>query len=122
MIFMFDGFAHVFLLRMSLLTEPVLSKTPFGVTNIPDPTIDPTIMATPLNRVILRFSCTPSSESLSFDDVSPFAIAPLSQYTMCTTEQTGFFLTTGSKYGLYHLKKKGLIGFERFTKINIFHE
>ena len=57
-----------------LLTEPAPSKTPFGDTNIPEPMIDPTMIPTPLKRVILLFSLTASSVSISTLGSSPFGV------------------------------------------------
>lgn len=42
-------------------TDPVFCSTPVGDTNIPDPIMLPTMTVTPFNKLILGFSCTPSS-------------------------------------------------------------
>ncbi len=64
--------------RKAWLTDPVPSMTPFGVRKIPEPMMVPTMMATPLTRVIFFFSLiSPPSSEFSRDLSDPFLFATI---------------------------------------------
>ena len=60
-------------------TEPLAAITPFGVKNIPDPMIVPTMIPTPLKSVISLFNFTSEPFSL-LATLPPFSfVLPISK-------------------------------------------